>query len=105
MPLPKVNPRVWMGVCSAVGYLIILGIKARQFGWEDIPEYWLWSGVGLAVVMLGVALVHRARGRKAARAELDRIHARAHVRRRSDSPVPTIEPSPPDEGTGRPRTP
>lgn len=82
----KINPRVWMGICSGVGYLVILGIKAWQFGWEDVPEYWLWAGAGLALVMTTVALVHGHRGRKAQQAEMDRIHERAQVRRRPHTP-------------------
>ncbi len=97
MTVKKFNPRVWMGICSAVGYLIILAVKARQFGWEDIPEYWLWSGVGLVLVMAGVTLVHSARGRRAERAEMDRLQARANFRRRADNAP--VEPPPGGPGS------
>lgn len=71
-----------MGICSGVGYLGVAGYKVWTFGWDDVPPFWIWSGAGLIVSMVAVAIVHRHRDRRELRAAIERSARRVEARGR-----------------------
>lgn len=80
----KINPRVYMGVCSGLAYVATMGIQAYRFGWEDVPEYWFWAGGAAAIILIAWAVVGRSRDRKQLREAIDRSALRVETQRRTE---------------------
>ena len=81
----KIDPRIWMGVCSGAGYVVVMGIKVYAFGWEGVPRFRIYAGAGVVAAMVAVAVFHRGRDRKTLKAAIERSGRRPIATVRPDS--------------------
>lgn len=71
-----------MGICSAVGFVGVAAVKVYAFDWSDVPVYWLFAGLVVAMVM-GVLVWRQHAKRKQEEAEqLERVQLRQEAMER-----------------------
>lgn len=71
-----------MGICSAVGFVGVAAVKVYAFDWSDVPVYWLFAGLAVALVMGMLVWRQHARRKREEEEQLERVQLRQEAMER-----------------------